>query len=80
MFDKVIDDKEVLVKVFFTHFGNQFHHQLVIQGKDGTAIGILEFACVCHQHYLYRRGQASDWQVNQLQVDVPLTICITYHE
>jgi hypothetical protein len=33
MFDKVINDKEVSVKVTFTLFGNHCCHPLVVQGE-----------------------------------------------
>jgi hypothetical protein len=38
MFDKVINDKEVSVKVTFMLFGNHCFHQLIILGEHDSAI------------------------------------------
>jgi hypothetical protein len=73
MFDKVINDKEVSVKVIFTPFGNHCCHPLVVQGGD-SAIANNKFGCIHHQHYTYNMGQASNQPVNQLQADAHPTI------
>jgi hypothetical protein len=43
MFDKVINDKEVGVKVTFTLFGNHCCHELLIQGECDSAVMINKF-------------------------------------
>jgi hypothetical protein len=65
MFDKVINDKEVSVKVTFTLFGNHCCHPLVFQGECNSD----KFSRFHHQNYTYNMGQASNWLVNQLQED-----------
>jgi hypothetical protein len=53
MFEKVINDKEVSVKVTFTLFGNHCCRPLVVQGERDSAIANNKFGCVGHQHYTY---------------------------
>jgi hypothetical protein len=43
MFDKVIHDEEVSVKVTFTLFGNHCCHPLVVQGERDSAIANNKF-------------------------------------
>jgi hypothetical protein len=43
MFDKVINDKEVSVKVTFMLFGNHCCHPLVVQGECNSAIANNKF-------------------------------------
>jgi hypothetical protein len=43
MFDKVINDKEVSVKVTFMLFGNHCCHPLVVQGECDSAIANNKF-------------------------------------
>ncbi len=77
MFDKVMNDKEVSVKVTFMLFGNHCCHPLVFQGEHNSAIVNNKFGWVHHQHYTCNMGQASNWLVNQLQADPNPAICIT---
>jgi hypothetical protein len=53
MFDKVINDKEVSVKVTFTLFGDHCCHPLVVQGEHDSAIANNKFGWVRHQDYTY---------------------------
>jgi hypothetical protein len=43
MFDKVINDKEVSVKVTFMLFGNHCFHPLVVHGEHDIAIANNKF-------------------------------------